>query len=41
MLAQAFGVRSWRVDSDTGFADAMKQALATGETAVIEVMVKG
>jgi acetolactate synthase-1/2/3 large subunit len=37
VLAQAFGVRSWRVTSDDEFAAALAQALDLGETALIEV----
>jgi thiamine pyrophosphate-dependent acetolactate synthase large subunit-like protein len=37
MLAKAFGVRSWRVDSDAGFARAMREAVDCGETALVEV----
>jgi thiamine pyrophosphate-dependent acetolactate synthase large subunit-like protein len=39
LLARAFGVRSWQVDSDAQFEPALQQAVASGETAVIEVRV--
>jgi thiamine pyrophosphate-dependent acetolactate synthase large subunit-like protein len=37
LMAQAFGVRHWRVASDATFAAALHEALALQETAVIEV----
>jgi acetolactate synthase-1/2/3 large subunit len=37
LFAQAFGVRCWRVDSDKAFETALREALARGETALIEV----
>ena len=40
MLARAFGVRAWRVQDDAGFATALREALDTGETALIEVQLK-
>lgn len=36
-LAQAFGVRSWRVDTDPAFEAALQQAVISGEGALIEV----
>jgi acetolactate synthase-1/2/3 large subunit len=36
-LARAFGVPSWRADSDGAFEAALREALATGEPALIEV----
>ena len=39
LLARAFGVRSWQVDSDAQFEPALQQAVASGESAVIEVRV--
>jgi acetolactate synthase-1/2/3 large subunit len=36
-LAQAFGVRSWRAETDAGFEAALRQALGRGEPALIEV----
>jgi acetolactate synthase-1/2/3 large subunit len=41
VFAQAFGVRSWRVDSDEAFAAALAQALDLGDTALIEVRLPG
>jgi acetolactate synthase-1/2/3 large subunit len=40
-FAQAFGVRSWRADNTNAFATALSEALAAGETAVIEVRPTG
>jgi thiamine pyrophosphate-dependent acetolactate synthase large subunit-like protein len=37
MIARAFGVRSWRVTSETLFETALREALASGETGLIEV----
>jgi acetolactate synthase-1/2/3 large subunit len=37
LFAQAFGVRSWQVDSDDAFTRALRAALELGETALIEV----
>jgi acetolactate synthase-1/2/3 large subunit len=37
LLARAFGVRSWQVESDAGFAQALRQALALDQPALIEV----
>jgi acetolactate synthase-1/2/3 large subunit len=36
-LAGAFGVRAWQVDSEAAFAEALGEAVASGETALIEV----
>jgi acetolactate synthase-1/2/3 large subunit len=36
-LARAFGVRAWRAESDAAFEAALREALAAGETALIEV----
>ncbi len=36
-LARAFGVRAWQVDSEPAFAQAFAEAVASGETALIEV----
>jgi acetolactate synthase-1/2/3 large subunit len=36
-LAAAFGVRSWRADSDAAFEAALREAVALGEPALIEV----
>jgi acetolactate synthase-1/2/3 large subunit len=40
VLARAFGVRAWRVDSETGLQKALEEALACGEPALVEVMIK-
>jgi thiamine pyrophosphate-dependent acetolactate synthase large subunit-like protein len=37
LLARAFGVRSWKVTSDATLDAAVREAVATGETALIEV----
>src|SRR5262249_13008310 len=37
VLAQAFGVGYWRADDDTAFESALGAALASGQTALIEV----
>jgi acetolactate synthase-1/2/3 large subunit len=39
LFARAFGVRSWTVDSDKAFEAALGEAVACGETALIEVRV--
>jgi acetolactate synthase-1/2/3 large subunit len=36
-LARAFGVRAWQIGTDEAFAKALGEALASGETALIEV----
>jgi acetolactate synthase-1/2/3 large subunit len=41
LFARAFGVPSWRVDSDAAFAGALRQALERDEPALIEVMLPG
>jgi acetolactate synthase-1/2/3 large subunit len=40
VFAQAFGVRSWRVESDAAFESALQAALDTRETALIEVRLR-
>jgi acetolactate synthase-1/2/3 large subunit len=40
LFAQSFGVRSWRVLSDAGFEAAVREAVAAGEPALIEVMLR-
>ncbi len=37
LFARAFGVRSWRVDADAAFERALREAVALGEPALIEV----
>jgi len=37
LFARAFGVRAWQVDSEAAFASALRDALASGETALVEV----
>jgi acetolactate synthase-1/2/3 large subunit len=37
MLARAFGVRSWLVQTDVAFESALREAVALGEPALIEV----
>jgi acetolactate synthase-1/2/3 large subunit len=37
LFAQAFGVRYWRADTTPSFESALREALASGQTAVIEV----
>lgn len=41
LFAKAFGVRAWRVENDIEFERALQQALNLGETALIEVMLRG
>jgi acetolactate synthase-1/2/3 large subunit len=41
LFARAFGARYWKVDTDAAFSLALKQAIACGETGVVEVQVKG
>jgi len=41
LFAKSFGVRSWKVDTDAAFATALKEAIACGEPALVEVQVKG
>jgi acetolactate synthase I/II/III large subunit len=36
-FARAFGVRSWRVNSEALFETALKEALSCGETALVEI----
>jgi acetolactate synthase-1/2/3 large subunit len=40
-FAKAFGVRSWQVDSETAFAKAVAEAISSGETSLIEVLLPG
>jgi acetolactate synthase-1/2/3 large subunit len=37
LFAQAFGVRAWRADSDAAFETALREAVASGEPALVEV----
>jgi acetolactate synthase-1/2/3 large subunit len=37
LFARAFGVRAWRVDTDTAFEAALREAVTLGEPALIEV----
>jgi acetolactate synthase-1/2/3 large subunit len=37
LFARAFGVRAWQVDTDAAFEAALREAIALGETALIEV----
>ena len=37
LFAQAFGVRSWQVDSDAAFETRLREAIACGEPALVEV----
>lgn len=37
LFARSFGVRSWQVRDDAGFSDALAQAIACGEPALVEV----
>jgi acetolactate synthase-1/2/3 large subunit len=41
LFAEAFGVKAWRVDSEPGLETALREAVACGEPALVEVMVKG
>jgi acetolactate synthase-1/2/3 large subunit len=41
LLAKAFGVRSWQVDSEPSLEIAVREAIACNEPALVEVMVKG
>jgi acetolactate synthase-1/2/3 large subunit len=40
LFAEAFGVRFWRVVSDVGFEEALREAVAAGEPALIEVLLR-
>jgi acetolactate synthase-1/2/3 large subunit len=40
-FARAFGVRAWQVDSDAAFEAALREAVALGEPALIEVRLNG
>jgi acetolactate synthase-1/2/3 large subunit len=37
LFARAFGVHAWQVDTDAAFEAALREALSSGETALIEV----
>jgi len=39
LFAQAFGVRHWLVESETAFESAIREAVASGATALVEVRV--
>lgn len=39
-FARAFGARHWRVEAEAAFESAVREALASGETCVVEVIVK-
>ena len=41
MLAKAFGVRSWQVDSEPTLEKALREAVACGEPALVELAIKG
>jgi acetolactate synthase-1/2/3 large subunit len=41
LFARAFGVRHWGVHDDAGFEIALREALACGETALVEVQLPG
>jgi acetolactate synthase-1/2/3 large subunit len=41
LLAKAFGVRSWQVDTEPKLETALREAVACGAPALVEVMVKG
>jgi acetolactate synthase-1/2/3 large subunit len=41
MFARAFGVRSWKVNTDAAFSAALHEAVACGEPALVEVQLKG
>jgi thiamine pyrophosphate-dependent acetolactate synthase large subunit-like protein len=38
-LAKAFGVRAWQVDTEAAFERALREAMASGETALVEVQL--
>jgi acetolactate synthase-1/2/3 large subunit len=38
-MAQAFGVRTWKVTEEQAFEPALREALACGETALVEVVL--
>jgi acetolactate synthase-1/2/3 large subunit len=40
LFARAFGVRAWQVDSDAAFDQALQEALAANEPALIEVRLR-
>lgn len=40
LFAKAFGVRHWRVQAEAPFEAALREALASGETCLVEVIVK-
>ena len=37
LFARAFGVRHWRAETDEAFEGALREAVASGETALVEV----
>jgi acetolactate synthase-1/2/3 large subunit len=41
LLARAFGVRAWQVDSEAAFETALREAVALGEPALVEVQLRG
>ena len=41
LLAKAFGVRSWQVDSGPTLERALCEAVACGEPALVELVIKG
>lgn len=41
LLARAFGVRAWQVDSEPTLETTLREAVACGEPALVEVLVKG
>jgi acetolactate synthase-1/2/3 large subunit len=41
MLAKAFGVRSWQVDSEPTLEKALREAVACGAPALVELVIKG
>jgi acetolactate synthase-1/2/3 large subunit len=40
LFAKAFGVRYWRADTDSTFENALREAIASNEPALIEVQVR-
>jgi acetolactate synthase-1/2/3 large subunit len=41
LLAQAFGVRAWRVDSEPTLETALREAVSCGQPALVEMILKG
>jgi acetolactate synthase-1/2/3 large subunit len=41
LLAQAFGVRTWRVETEPALETAVREAIAAGEPALVELVVEG